>query len=385
MRYRVSQDGVLRVSEIGLGTYAMAGVYGEKDPGQFREVLRKAFDLGVTFFDTAPGYGDAERVVGEVLGDVRAEIVISTKVAAHLEGGPSCSFDSVISSCERSLDRLGTDYIDLYQLHFDDGTTPTEEVVRAFENLKAAGRIRAYGIGHVSLQRAGEYVRTGSISTVMGELNAVSRRYYSKMLPLVRTGARYIGFSLTGRGILSGAIAGRDGLAPTDIRRIDAVFAGERLQSALRIRDRMAEVAADLGAAPAQVAIRWAVAQEGVLTGLVGPSSTLHLEEDLGASDMDLPASVMSELDALVSEEEVELAARLRQEVISILQTEIKDATAAPAVVYAIEALAELGLVSDADLMTHMRSVMKTMKDGACAGASLDAIRKDLLHYVSSQ
>jgi aryl-alcohol dehydrogenase-like predicted oxidoreductase len=380
--YRDTPDGTLRVSAIGIGTYALAGVYGEKDVDEFKEVLRGAFDRGVTLFDTSPVYGNAEDLIGEVLADVRQDVVLSTKVAARLER-LSCSFDNVVASCEESLKRLRTDYIDLYQIHFDDGRTPTEEVVRALDHLKASGKIRAYGIGHVSPERAGQYMEKGGITTIMGELNAVSRSYYGRMLPLVRRmGGGYIGFSLTARGILTGTLDGRDTFSDQDIRRIDAVFAGERLKSALRVRDRLAQIGTELNASSAQVAIGWALTQEGVLTGLVGPSTVAHLGENLAAGDLEIPDLVLAAFDAFLGEEAEQLKRSLTLEVRSILENRIADRKDVPKLIYAIEGLADLGLAPEVDLLTHIRSVMKTMKSGDTDIALLDRVRQDLSHYL---
>jgi aryl-alcohol dehydrogenase-like predicted oxidoreductase len=386
MRYRHTRDKSLRVSEIGIGTYALTGVYGKKDPAEFKKVLRKAFDLGVTFFDVAPVYGNAEGVVGEVMNDVRTDIVISSKVAADLGSGLSCCFEHVADSCERSLKALGTDYIDLYQIHFDDGKTPTEEVIRAFDYLKSSGKILTYGIGHVSFERASEYVDKGNISTVMGELSAVSTMYYSKMLPLVRKAkAGYIGFSLTGRGLLTGAIAGRDGLSEGDIRRIDSLFAGEKLISGLRVRDRMRSVASEMGATPAQVAIRWALSRETVLTGLVGPSSVEHLTEDVKAADVDIPPSLQNQLDSFLAREEARLAGALKSEVTAIIRQRAPQADAISRMIYALEGLAELDLAPEAELIPHFRTLIKLRSGQSDDTITLEAIREDLLRFLDGE
>jgi aryl-alcohol dehydrogenase-like predicted oxidoreductase len=385
MQYRKTRDGLLEVSAIGIGTYACAGVYGRKDAGTVREVLRAAHDRGVTMFDTGPGYGEAEVVLGEALGHVRAGVVMSTKIPACL-GDIACSYANIMEACDRSLERLGTDYIDLYQIHFDDGVTPVDEVNKAFEDLKAGGKIRAYGIGHVSRERAEEYIDKGSPSTVMGELNAVSRGYYARMLPLLRkTGAGYIGFSLTGRGMLTDSPPAREGLTPDDIRQMDAVFAGERRRSALRVRDEFGSVGRDLGATSTQVAIAWAIAKEGVLTGLVGPSTPDHLEEDLRAAELKLDEAAMNHLDGCLGEEAGRLATRLRDEVVGILESDITDTeSGASRLIYAMEGLAELDLAMEEDLVSLMGKVIKIMKSAEGGLSALDAIRRDLLHHVST-
>lgn len=383
MKYRSTSDNVLEISEIGLGTYALAGVYGEKDASEFERILRKAVDLGVTFFDTAPVYGMGEEILGKAIRPVRDRIVLSTKVAASLGGERSCSFESVVGSCEASLKQLKTDHIDLYQIHFDDGATPTAEVVRAFEHLKARGKIRAYGIGHVGYGRAAEYLKTGQVSTLMGELNAASRKYYLKMLPLMRSGGPgYIGFSLTARGILTGAYEGRNGLSEGDIRQMDAVFYGERAKSALRIRDKLGVVGRDLGASPAQVAIRWALEQGGVVTGLVGPSTPEHLEEDIAASDLVLSEVDVAELDRFIAAEDERLAGCLLDEIKGILASKVGHAGAAGQLVYALEGLAELDLADEGELVGHMRSIFGAIKAGGEGVSSLEAVRKALAKYV---
>jgi aryl-alcohol dehydrogenase-like predicted oxidoreductase len=382
MKYRYTRDRSLRFSEIGLGTYALAGVYGRKDPVEFARVVKRALDLGVTCFDSAPVYGEGERLLGEVLAGVRKEILLSTKVAAGVDKGFSCSFDAIVASCDESLGRLKTDYIDLYQIHFDDGKTPTEEVVRAMEHLRAAGKIRAYGIGHVSYERAAEYLTAGKVATVMGELSAASRKYHAKMVPLIRKhGVGYIGFSLTGRGVLTGAVNGRDGLEEGDIRTMDALFAGAKLASALKIKAAFAQASASLGATPAQIAILWALAQEGVVTGLVGPSTVAHLEEDAGASDLEPPASLIRELDAFVASEEARLQGDLRKEVASILKEPMTDVSQAPKLIYALESLSELELAPEEDLIGCFKQLLAVMHGGADAGV-LEALRGQLLRYV---
>jgi aryl-alcohol dehydrogenase-like predicted oxidoreductase len=385
MRYRRTSDSILEVSVVGIGTYALAGVYGLKDPDGMKRVLRSAYDRGVTFFDTTPAYREAEVLMGEALRDIRTQVVISTKVPACL-GEVSCSYDTITSSLAESLERVKTEYIDLYQIHFDDDRTPVDEVIRAFEDLRDQGKIRAYGIGHVSPQRAAEYVEKGRPSTVMGELNAVSRNYYVKMRPLLRrSGVGYIGFSLAGRGMLAEPSVERSDLSPGDIRQMDAVFTGERRRFALRIRDEFREVGRDLGASAVQVAVAWAISQQGVLTGLVGPSTVEHLDEDVAAADLVLEPSVMQHLDAFLDEEAASLAASLAEEVLSILQTEITDLErGASSLVYAMEALTELDLAADEDLVSRVGSVIKIMKSGEGGLAALEAIRLDLLNYVKT-
>jgi aryl-alcohol dehydrogenase-like predicted oxidoreductase len=385
VKYRRTKDGSLEVSEVGLGTYAVSGVYGARDRGEFERVVARAVDLGITFFDTAPTYGDAEQLLGRVLGPARDRVAVSSKVAAGLEEGFSCSFDKVVASCEQSLRNLATDRIDLYQIHFDDGHTPAEEVVRAMEHLKASGKIRCYGIGHVSYERAEEYLACGHVATVMGELSAAAPKYHRKMLPLVRRyGAGYVGFSLTGRSVLAGEVTGRAGFDPEDLRRMDALFEGERLESALRVRDKFVELGRRVGATPAQMAVRWALSQEGVVTGLVGPSTIAHLEDDAGASDLEIAPDTELALNACVAAEEERLREALRAEIIAILNRPITALEQVPQLVYALEGSADLELAPEEDLIGHFKRVIPVMQ-GAAEPSSLEEVRESLRRQIGAR
>jgi hypothetical protein len=204
------------------------------------------------------------------------------------------------------------------------------------------------------------------------------------MLPLAKAGsAGYIGFSLTGRGVLTGAISGREGMSNHDIRHMDAVFAGERLRSALRIRDRLAELGKQLGASPAQAAIGWALAQERVLTGLVGPSTVEHLQEDIDGVSPEIQASLVGGLDAFLAEEEARLAEALKAEITSILRQQIGDLDASFKLIYAIEGLAELDLVPEEELVSRIGTVITVIRTSSGEFSSLEEIRKDLQDYVS--
>ena len=145
MEYRTHRNETL--SEIGVGCYALSGAYGKVDPEQFDGMLRRAYELGVTVFDTADVYGPAEEVLGQAVASCRDQVWIATKVGGRADATPDCSAEHVIASCEASLHRLRTDHIDLYQVHFDDPGTPVEETVETLERLRSEGKIRHYGVG----------------------------------------------------------------------------------------------------------------------------------------------------------------------------------------------------------------------------------------------
>ncbi len=369
-------------SEIGIGTYCLSGVYGRVDTDAVLRTLRRAYELGITFFDTGPGYGDAEKVLGEATRPFRGDIIISTKVAGAMTERP-LAYENIIASCERSLERLGVERIDLYGIHFDDGGTPVEEVVRAFDRLKAAGKIRFCGLGHVFAGRARAYFEQGGFCSVMGELSAVSTGYYRRILPLVRgSRAGYLGFSVTGRGLLAGAVRGRAGLEEGDIRHIDALFAGERLESALRIAGKMAETARAVGATPAQVAVRWVLNREGVVCAITGPSSEEHLEENAGACAVRGDTDAFKALEDFIDEEARAAEARLRAEIESVLRRPFVGREGIPDLVYVAENMGEVGIAPEESLIPAFKRLLGFMKSGACEDADVDRVKRDLARLL---
>jgi len=133
VKYRKHRD--LKISEIGIGTYSLSGVYGVKNLEEFKRMIYRAYELGVNFFDTAEAYGNAEEILGEIVKPFREEVYIATKVGVRSGIKPNLSKDYIRKACEESLKRLQTDYIDLYQVHFHDPTTPIEETIEALEGL----------------------------------------------------------------------------------------------------------------------------------------------------------------------------------------------------------------------------------------------------------
>jgi len=125
MKYRKYKD--FNISEVGIGCYSLSGVYGTKDINEFKKMINRAYELGVNFFDTAEAYGNAEQILGEIVKSFRKNVYIATKVGVKEGIKPNLSEKYIKSACEQSLKNLQTDYIDLYQIHFDNPETPIEE------------------------------------------------------------------------------------------------------------------------------------------------------------------------------------------------------------------------------------------------------------------
>jgi aryl-alcohol dehydrogenase-like predicted oxidoreductase len=340
------------LSEIGLGCYALSGAYGPRDPDEFMQVVRRAYELGVTFFDTADVYGPAETILGQAIGPFREKVLIATKVGARSDGKPDCSPEHIMASCEASLERLETDVIDLYQTHFNDPATPVAETVGALERLRAAGKIRRYGVGHLPLERLDEYMTAGDIFSALVELSAAARGAREKVLPLCRQrGVGVLAFSVTGRGLLTGRIKAGHAFEEGDIRQIDALFQRERFRSGLRIAGTLKAIGRRHNRTAVQVAIAWVLAQPGIICALTGTTSLAHLEENLAVSSWQIPADEMGDLGRFLEDEDARLREAQIRQLVGILQEPRPAEDAMVDLVYALETLIELDVAGETDIL----------------------------------
>jgi aryl-alcohol dehydrogenase-like predicted oxidoreductase len=350
MRYRTHRGE--KLSEIGFGCYALSGAYGKKESDPFVKLIRRAHDLGVTFFDTADIYGPAEEVLGRAVALFRDRVWIATKVGWGVERKPDCSAEHVLSSCERSLERLGTDYIDLYQIHFNDPQTPVEETVEALMQLRAAGKVRYCGVGHLPPGRVAEYIAAGEVFSVLTELSAVARGALEHRLPLCREhGVGVIAFSITGRGLLTGKIELGHTFEEGDIRRIDPLFQREQFASGLRVAARLKGLGAKYGKTPAQVAIAWVLAQPGIVCALTGPSTISHLEENLEGSGWVIEPDDLAAMEQFLAAEDERLRQAQARSLRTILSGSLEPESAFADLVYVLETLIEAGLAAEQEVL----------------------------------
>ena len=332
---------------LGYGCYALGGAYGTKvEPTGAIKLIETAYDLGIRFFDTADQYG-SEEVLGRAVQSFRQQIAIATKVGAGPGGKGNLTRSHILTSCEASLERLGTDYLDLYQVHYDDASTPVADVVRTLELLKSQGKIRAYGIGHLPLTKTQEYLALGNPKTVLAEFNAAAPARYREILPLQE---QYefgiIAFSITGRGLLTGKVSPSPQFSANDIRRLDPLFKRHKLASGLRIMETLQEMGREIGATPAQLAIAWVLNQKGITLALTGPTNPDHLRENCSALNLHLEKACLAELDAFLRQEEETSRQQIAQEVFSILNTPVTQEDQGLAdIVYILEHCIEAKLI----------------------------------------
>lgn len=295
------------VSAIGLGCMGMSDFYGPAEEARSIEVIHRALDLGVDFFDTADMYGVGrnELLVGRALRDRRDRAVIATKFGnvrapdgtfLRIDGSPAY----VRQACEASLRRLGVDVIDLYYQHRVDPQVPIEETVGAMADLVREGKVRYLGLSEAAPDTIRRAHAVHPISALQTEYSLWSREAEDELLPLCRElGITYVAYAPLGRGFLTGAIRSIDDLAPDDWRRSNPRFQGENFRRNLALVDAVQEMARAKGCTPAQLALAWVLARHDHIVPIPGTRRIDRLEENVGALDVTLTQEDLDRLDAI--------------------------------------------------------------------------------------
>jgi len=311
MRERELGRSGLRVPEIGLGCMVLSEVYGAVDDQRSLQLLDRALDLGVRLFDTADVYGTGhnERLLSRFLAAHRAGVVLASKCgivpAAEQPGGrperPVRNEPEYIrSACEASLQRLGTDHIDLYYLHRHDPDVPIEEPVGELGRLADEGKVRWIGLSEVSSDNircaAAEY----PIAAVQSEYSLWTRGVEARVLPTCRElGIGFVPFSPLGRGFLAGGIRSVDDLDAGDHRRENPRFAAENLQANLALVDAVQELAVRKGATTAQVALAWVLSRGDDIVPIPATKREQYVEQNVAAAELELDAEDLAALDEI--------------------------------------------------------------------------------------
>ncbi|MFQ5691144.1 MAG: aldo/keto reductase family protein [Gemmatimonadota bacterium] len=303
MEYRTVGRSGLRVSVIGLGSWL---TYGRSvDEGTAHACLCRAYERGVNFFDTADVYasGAAEKTLGGWLSDVpRSSVVIATKAFFPMGDGPNdrgLSRKHVMESCEASLRRLGTDYVDLYQCHRYDGSVPLEETLRALDDLTTQGKILYAGVSEWSaeqLQAAVDMQRTHGWHPLIGnqpQYSLLARRIEERVLPTSNAlGIGQVVWSPLAGGVLTGKYRphadpppGSRGADPAARQFVEPKLAPDILAAVERLR---AEVAFPRAVTVGQLCLAWTLRATGVASAIVGATSPAQVDENVAAGDLEL-------------------------------------------------------------------------------------------------
>lgn len=317
MEYRQLGSSGLRVPALSFGTGTFGGqgplfsAWGQSDVVEARRLIDICLDAGVTLFDTADVYsgGAAEEILGAAIRDRRDAVLISTKTALPMGDGPQdwgASRARLITAVDASLRRLGTDYIDLLQLHAFDASTPTEELIGTLDRLIAAGKVRYAGVSNYpgwQLMKAQAIAdRLGAPRLVAHQVyySLIGRAYEDDLMPLGRDqGIGALVWSPLGWGRLTGRI-GRDRPIPEGSRlhETEQFAPPVEAEHLYRVIDAIEAVAGEAGRTVPQVAINWLLQRPTVASVIIGARNEAQLRDNLGAVGWSLTAGQIARLDA---------------------------------------------------------------------------------------
>ena len=298
-----------QIGRIGLGLMGMSAFYtgSGSDDAESTRTIHRALDLGVTLLDTAEMYGPYlnEELLGRALAGRRDQAVIATKFGTILhrgDGGRGLdgSPENVRLSIEGSLQRLGTDYIDIYYQHRMDPGTPVEDTVGALSELIEEGKLRHYGLSEASPETILRAHAVHPVTALQTEYSLWTRDPEAEILPVVRElGIGFVAYSPLGRGFLTGTIRSLDQLDDDDFRRENPRFAGDNLEANIGIVEQVDAIAAETGAKPGQVALAWLLAQGDDIVPIPGTKRVHRLEENVASVDVVLSPDQLTALDNL--------------------------------------------------------------------------------------
>jgi aryl-alcohol dehydrogenase-like predicted oxidoreductase len=289
----MARIGHLEVSAQGFGAMGLSHSYGRADDAESLRTIHRAIDLGVTFFDTATGYGAGhnEELLGRALRENRDSLAIASKFT-HRQGGDTPSV-TAREAVEASLKRLSVDHIDLYYLHRIDPAIPVEDSIGQLGRLKDEGKIGGVGISEASAGQLRLAHATHPITALQSEYSLWTREVEDEILPTARElGIGFVAYSPLGRGFLAGATPSE----ADDRRHLHPRFQEAAIRENTRRRRAIEDVAERLYVTPAQVSLAWVLAK-GVVP-IPGTRHIRHLEDNWAAGNIELDDETIAELEA---------------------------------------------------------------------------------------
>lgn len=303
MRYKYFGKTGLKLSELTLGTWALSGDMGEVNEQDAFDAIDAMIDCGCNFIDTAPTYGRgaAEELLGKALKNngKRDQITLLTKCGIRWPEGPKdfskgsirdSSYDSIMIQIDQSLERLQTDHIDVYLIHWPDVNTPIEETVKALEEMKKAGKIRFTGVSNFEEPLLSKVYELGALDVIQYEYNALNRTREELLIKYSSMGVATMGYGSLGGGILTGAIREIPQFGEHDARRgfYGRFFQEPTFSKVMDVLKTADEIVANRNVAVAQIFLNWALKHDFLNTALTGVTTAKMAKINTAAMDWDL-------------------------------------------------------------------------------------------------
>ncbi|HUT75682.1 MAG TPA: aldo/keto reductase [Armatimonadota bacterium] len=319
MRYRALGPSGIEASVVGFGAWAIGGwLWGGTDEVTAIGAIHAALDAGINLIDTAPVYGQglSEQIIGKAIAGRREQVVLATKCGLVWDSSEGVAFivregkeirkhlrpESIRRELEASLTRLGSDYVDLYQTHWQDPTAAVADVMSTLLDLKREGKIRAIGVSNATVADMDAYRKLGPLDSDQERYNMLDRGIEQVQLPYGREhDMAVLAYSPLGQGLLTGKITQEREFPPGDLRRDHPNFSLEMRRRVAAMLEQFKPIAHGHGLTFAQLAIAWTVAQPGLTHALVGARSPRQARENAGAGDAVLNAEELAHLDALIA------------------------------------------------------------------------------------
>ena len=309
--------GTLEVSAVGLGVQNMSRKYETTVPyrPEMVNLIRAAYDHGVTFFDTAEAYGpfECERILGESIASFRDKVVITSKFGWNIDletgqrlPGLNSRPDHIKRAVEGSLRRLRTDRIDLLYQHRVDPAVPIEDVAGAVKELIADGKVKHFGLSEASAQTIRRAHAVQPVTALQSEYSSWWREETKTMLTLEELGIGLVPFSPLGKGFLTGKIDETTTFDKGDFRNTVSRFSPEARKANQALVNLIGTIAEQKNATPAQIALAWLLAQKPWIVPIPGTTKLHRLQENVGGANVELTASDLSEIQSAASQIEVQ-------------------------------------------------------------------------------